>query len=355
MPDIPNGLTDATTVVAVTVRIGFLGAGFIARFHAHQLESIDTPHEVVAVFDPAEHRAEKFANWQSCAVSSSVEELVQASDAVFICTWTSEHAAQLVAVAGAGRAVFCEKPLAVDLATARQMAETVANAGVINMVGLVLRSQPALLALRELIGDPAAGRIMNVIFRDDQYIPTQGMYRSTWRGDKTKAGAGTLLEHSIHDLDILEWLCGPIETVSAHTACFHGLDGIEDSVSVLARFVGGHSATLASIWHDILDRPSLRRLEIFSERSLAVLEGDDGPVSWQRDGDSGRIDDATIVPWLAQRGVRPVAAEQQFLEAVVAGGPSPDPTIGDAVRAHVLADAVYRSAAAGGAAIGVAP
>lgn len=307
------------------------------------------------MFDPAVHRAEKFADWQECAVATTVDEVIAASDAVFICTWTSEHPAQLEAVTAAGRAVFCEKPLGVDLATAQRMAATVTAAGVVNMTGLVLRSQPALLAMRELIRDSAAGRIMNVVFRDDQYIPTQGMYRSAWRGERDKAGAGTLLEHSIHDLDILEWLCGPIATIAAHTNHFHGIDGIEDSVSVLARFVDGHSATLSSIWHDILARPSLRRLEVFSERSLAVLEADDGPVTWERDGDRGRLDETTLVPWLAQREISPRSAEEQFLAAVVAGGPSPSPSIVDAVRPHVLADAAYRSAAAGGSPIDVTP
>jgi predicted dehydrogenase len=226
------------------------------------------------------------------------------------------------------------------------------------MVGLVLRSSPALLALRELVADPAAGRLMNVVFRDDQYIPVQGMYGSDWRGDKERAGAGALLEHSIHDLDILEWLCGPIDTISAHTAFFHGLDGIEDSVSVLARFAGGHTATLTSVWHDILSRPSLRRIEAFSERSLATLEGDlVGPVRWQRqppgsvepdETDEGVVDETIIEPWLAQRGIEVVVAEELFLRAVAAGGPSPGPTIADALRAHELVDAAYRSAAEGG-------
>jgi predicted dehydrogenase len=47
---------------------------------------------------------------------------------------------------------------------------------------------------------------MNVVFRDDQYLPTQGVYASTWRADAALAGSGVLLEHSIHDLDLLEWL-----------------------------------------------------------------------------------------------------------------------------------------------------
>jgi predicted dehydrogenase len=261
--------------------------------------------------------------------------------------------------------VFLEKPIAVDLPTAREMAAAVTEAGVVNMVGLVLRSSPALLTLRELIRDPQAGRLMNIAFRDDQYIPIQGMYGSDWRGDRERAGAGALLEHSIHDLDILEWLAGPIETISAHTAYFHGLDGIEDSVSVLARFEGGHTATLTSVWHDILSRPSLRRLEAFSERSLATMEGDlVGPVRWQRqphgstdgdDTDEGVVDETIIEAWLAQRGIHAEIAEELFLRAVESGGPSPGPTIEDAVRAHVLVDAVYRSAAEGGTAQHVAP
>jgi predicted dehydrogenase len=259
-------------------------------------------------------------------------------------------------VLSGGRAVFLEKPVAVDLATAREMAAAVQDAGVVDMVGLVLRSSPALLALRELIRDPAAGRLMNVSFRDDQYIPIQGMYASDWRGDRTRAGSGVLLEHSIHDLDMLEWLGGPIETIAAQSASFHGLDGIEDSVSLLARYEAGHSATLISVWHDILSRPSLRRIEAFSERSLATLEGDlVGPVRWQRQGtapddtDEGSIDDATIEPWLAQRGIEVVPAEEHFLRAVERGGPSPGPTLQDALRAHELVDAAYRSAASGGA------
>jgi len=349
----------------VTIRVGFLGAGFIAGLHAFQLGRCDTDHAVVAVHDPDPERAASFADWKGAEVLDSPEAVVEASDAVFICTWTAAHPANLRAVLDAGRAVFLEKPLAVDLATAREMAADVTEAGVVNMVGLVLRSSPALLALRELIRDPAAGRLMNITFRDDQYIPIQGMYGSDWRGDRERAGAGALLEHSIHDLDILEWLAGPIETISAHTSFFHGLDGIEDSVSVLARFRDGHTATLTSVWHDILSRPSLRRMEAFSERSLATLEGDlVGPVRWQRqpagstdpeDTDEGVVDDATIEPWLAQRGIEPVIAEELFLRAVEAGGPSPGPTIEDAVRAHVVVDAVYRSAAEGGAPQHVAP
>ena len=113
------------------------------------------------------------------------------------------------------------------------MADAVARAGIVNQVGLVLRHSPAFGMLKAIAADPSSGRPMSVVFRDDQFIPVQGTYRSTWRGDVTKAGAGTLLEHSIHDLDMLEHVLGPVAEVSARTAGFHDIPGIED-VATLA-------------------------------------------------------------------------------------------------------------------------
>src|SRR5439155_14668058 len=119
-------------------------------------------------------------------------------DAVYVCTWTSEHPRLVAAAAERGLAVFCEKPLATSLEGARWMTAVVEGSGVTNQVGLVLRSSPAFLMLRRVAADSRSGRLMSIVFRDDQYIPIQGMYGSHWRGEGDKAGAGTLLEHSIH-------------------------------------------------------------------------------------------------------------------------------------------------------------
>jgi predicted dehydrogenase len=322
---------------------------------------------VSAVFDEDASRATNFAEWRSCDAVGSVEEVLDRCDAVFVCSWTSAHREAVAAAVARGKSVFCEKPLATDLDGAVEMCDLVEAAGVVNEVGLVLRSSPAFLALRELIRDDASGPIMSVVFRDDQYIPTQGMYNSTWRGDRSKAGSGALLEHSIHDVDILEWLCGPVATVSAHMANHHGLDGIEDSVAAMFRFEDGHTATLTSVWHDILSRPSLRRLEVFCERAFFVLEGDhDGPLRWERAadtdsnhagssehaGDSGALAGDALIEWLTARGVLIEPAENAFLRAVRERGLA-SPSFRDAVRAHRLVDAAYRSAAAGGAPVAI--
>jgi predicted dehydrogenase len=341
------------------VRVGLLGAGLIGAYHAVQLNLAGVPNRIVAVHDPDRERAASLADGQGAAVCSSVEELVAACDAVFVCTWTSEHLRCVQAALDAGRPVFCEKPLSTDLGGAAEVAGAVTGAALPDAVGLVLRTSPAFLAVRELLADPSVGRVLNVVFRDDQYLPTQGMYASDWRGDRRRCGSGTLLEHSIHDLDILEWLLGPATSVSAHSSFFHGLDGVEDSVSVLFRFASGATATLASVWHDVLARPSQRRVEVFCERAVVTLEGDhDGPV--RRLDDDGELvlagDD--LLRWLAGRGVELRSTEERFLAAVRAHldgrtAPRVRPDVADALRAHVLADAVYRSAATGGGAVAV--
>jgi predicted dehydrogenase len=243
----------------------------------------------------------------------------------------------------------------VNLSAAQEMADAVDRAGVVNQVGLVLRHSPAFGMLKALAEDPTSGRPMSVVFRDDQYIPIQGGYRSTWRGDPTKAGAGTLLEHSIHDLDMLEHVLGPVVSVSAATSTFHGIEGIEDVASVLLRFAGGATGTLQSVWHDVLERPSLRRVELFCERAYAVLEGDwFGPVEWQTTGSaSTRLDGSDLIEEAGRRGAALGNPDELFIEAVVRGEPA-WPSFADALRAHTLADAVYRSAAGGGAPITVA-
>lgn len=349
----PDGTTSDDAVAPV--RIGFLGAGLIAAYHAVQLNLAGESNRIVAVHDPDADRARALAQGQGAEVAGGPEEVVASSDAVFVCTWTAAHERAVELAAAAGVPVFCEKPLSVDLASARRVAA--AGAAVPTMVGLVLRSTPAFLGLRELLSEPEVGRVMNVVFRDDQYLPTQGMYASTWRGEIDKCGAGALLEHSIHDLDILEWLLGPVESVAAQQGHFHGLDGIEDTVSVLLRFAGGTIGTLSSVWHDVLSRPSQRRLEIFCERATLTLEGDVvGPLRRQTTDGELVLEGDELVAWLRERGVATDSAEEQFVRAVRhrrdGGEPGRlDPDVEDALRAHVLADAVYRSAAGDGDAV----
>jgi predicted dehydrogenase len=340
----------------MTVTVGFLGAGLIADFHALMLSRSHADYRAGPVYDPEDARAADFSERWGAVVAGSEDEVLDTADAVYVCTWTSEHPRLVLAAADRGRPVFCEKPLATGSAAARAMTEAVESAGVVNQVGLVLRYSPAFNLARHLVADPGAGRVMTMVFRDDQYLPVQGTYRSGWRGDRSKAGAGTLLEHSIHDLDLLEYTIGPVEQVSACSANHHGLDGIEDAVAAVVRFVGGGLGTLVSVWHDVLERGSQRHVEIFCEKLYVEVSADwQGPVTWQFTGeDSCSLAGADLLAENKRRRVHRGNPDSAFIRAVETATPA-SPSFRDALRAHLLADACYSSAAQGGAPVAVPP
>jgi predicted dehydrogenase len=330
----------------MTVRVGFLGGGFIAHHHGKMLHTSGADAAIAVVHDPDPAKAETFARASGARVVASTDELLDQVDAAYVCTWTAEHPRLVAAVVARGLPVFCEKPLAVDLTSAQAMVAAVEAAGVVNQVGLVLRDSPAFLYLRHLVGRPESGRVMSVVLRDDQYIPIQGQYGSTWRADPTKAGSGTLLEHSIHDLDILEWMLGPIDAVTASSREFHQIDGIEDVFAATLEFASGALGSLVSVWHDLLERPSLRRVEVICERAHFWLEDDVwGPVHWTRPGgDEGALGGPDLGLALAAVDIDVRNPDQAFIEAVLRREPA-SPDFAAAGRAHLVADALYRSAA----------
>lgn len=329
-------------------RVGFVGAGFIARNHAAWLAQV-AEAEIGPVTDLDPSRAVSFVRDHGGTVVDSLEAVVEGSDAVYVCTWTAEHPAVVERVAAAGLPVFCEKPLATDLAAAEAMVATVEEAGVVNQCGLVLRRSPAFRWVHHLLAQPEAGSVQNLVFRDDQYLPVQGQYASTWRSDVAKAGAGVLLEHSVHDLDLIDWLVGPLERISAEVASHHGIDGIDDAASCLAVGSNGAQAVLATTWHDMLHRPSQRRVEVICRNRVVVLEGDWlGPVRWEDgDGVGGALEGDELLA--ALRAVSPMRTNpaRAFVHAVRSGAPAyPDFRV--ALRAQRIVTAAYESAADGG-------
>jgi predicted dehydrogenase len=283
-------------------------------------------------------------------------------DAVWICTPTVAHRCAVDAALARGRALFCEKPLATDLEGAQALVAAVARARVPAQCGLVLRSAPVFRALRELVASGTLGRPMAATFRDDQYFPNQGTYASQWRADVSQAGGGCLIEHSIHDVDILRFCFGEVDRLSARTANFSGHEGIEDLAILSLSFASGLEAQLTSVWHNILSRGSTRRIELFCQEGMIWLDDEfRGPLHVQTSAIS-EVRPCPSPPWvdelplshddvgLAIRAY--VEADRAFVDAVREGS-APAPGLDEALLAHRLVDAAYRSAERGGAPIDV--
>lgn len=347
----------------MTMRIGFAGCGFIASIHALAIQSIVdaglVDASIVAVFDVDPERSARFADRYDATAVADVDALVAAVDVVWVCTWTSEHRGVVLAAVAAGRAVFCEKPLAPTLAECAELAEELA--AVPHQVGLVLRHAPVFAVLADQLASGRCGRPQATILRDDQFFPTQGMYGSEWRRDVAKAGGGTLLEHSIHDVDILRLLLGDPVQVSAHLATRFGHPGIDDIADVRFVYADDSAATLVSVWHQVLTRPSTRRLEVLCEDAVLWLDDEHlGPVHRQTD-DGLSLLECRVPDWIGRLGLPEEVATplsqyavpaRAFLDAL-SDGSRPMPDAGTALAAHRLVDAAYRSAARGGAPVAI--
>ena len=344
----------------MTARIGLIGCGHIARFHARNLRDAITRHGIDmryhAVCDLEIERARSFAEIGGCElVTADAQDVIDACEVIYICTETAAHRDLVLDAVAAGRHVFCEKPLATNLEDAREMAARVSDAGVVHQVGLVLHFSPVYRVLADLMsGD--WGALLSAHMRDDQFFPTGDHYGSDWRADPERAGSGTLLEHSIHDLDLFRRLFGEVASVQCHTRETSGRAGIEDVAHVRFLHEGGHSTTLASIWHAMPGRQSSRSLEIFFDRVRFTTESDYfGAITMEVAGEEPVIlsHDEVLNRFMDLEGLNPAEedlrslagiGDRRFLEAV-AEGRTASPDFADALRAHEMVSACYRSAA----------
>ncbi|HEY4400388.1 MAG TPA: Gfo/Idh/MocA family oxidoreductase [Acidimicrobiia bacterium] len=346
------------------IRIGIVGCGHIGTVHSFALRQLGdaglVDARVVGTFDADHERAAGIARHHDARPYEQLGQLVAEVDVVWVCTWTAAHLEAVCAAGEQSRAVFCEKPLAPTLVDAERLAGVLAR--VPHQVGLVLRHAPVFRAAADLVAEGKYGRPLTTVLRDDQYFPIQGFYASAWRADVTKAGGGTLLEHSIHDVDVLRWVLGAAagepREVAAHTASMFGHPGIDDASSVTFRFEDGSTATIVSVWHQILTRGSRRRLEVFCEDALLWTDDDYlGPLHVEtRNGEE--LVESPPPPWIdrfevAEAFAKPLAQYAEpskiFLDALARDGARarghPDADI--AIAAHRLVDQAYRSAGAG--------
>jgi predicted dehydrogenase len=352
-------------------RIGFIGAGRMGTTHAKSAHFL-VKHglidaEIVGVADSDAGRLSAYASASGARLATTdASELIASPDVntVYVCTPTFNHRELALAALAAGKALFCEKPLAFNADDAAEMAAAATAAGVTHQVGLVMRYSAVMNVLRSLLAEPDAGRPMTGVLIDDQFFPIQGHYASTWRGDVRYVGAGTLLEHAIHDVDILTSFFGPVRRVQGTTRNFAGKDGVEDLTNALLEFESGAVVSHVSIWHNILHRGSSRKLLLATENAQFSFDDNDwsGPIRTDRqhDGARGEISADEVVArhvdlagitderlravMTAQYGGQDYLLENYAFLKAVSDGVRAFPEFDVALEAHKVVDAIYASA-----------
>lgn len=181
--------------------------------------------------------AEKMG-WESYA--TDYREVVSRPDIdlVDVATGNASHAEIAIAAAKAGKHVFCEKPLAMNVAEAKEMVQAVEQAGVKHCVNFNYRKLPAVQLAKRLIEEGAIGRIFHwrSVYLQDWIVDPN--FPLVWRLDKSQAGSGALGDLAAHSIDLAHFLVGKITSVSGLLETF-----IKERP--LATSMGGLQATSA--------------------------------------------------------------------------------------------------------------
>jgi myo-inositol 2-dehydrogenase/D-chiro-inositol 1-dehydrogenase len=326
----------------MVTKLALLGAGRIGKVHARAIAE-DKRAKLVAVVDAVAEAAQAIAESAGCRVSSIEEiEADREIDAVIICTPTNTHADLIERFAKAGKAIFCEKPIDLDVDRARSCLETVRNRGAKVMLGFNRRFDPHFLAVRQAIDEGRIGKVEMVTITSRDPGPPPSEY--------IKVSGGIFRDMTIHDFDMARFLLGEeIVSVMAVGAVLVdpkiGELGDYDSASLILTTASGRQCVIsnsrrASYGYD-------QRIEVHGSLGSVSAENQ-RPVSIEVANKDGYTR-PPLHDFFMTRYTAAYAAEISAFIDSLESGTAPSPSAEDGLIALQLADAALRAAKQGSA------
>lgn len=343
-------------------RAGIIGAGFMARVHAHALRSTGTQLAAISASTPERSATAGIAFAADAAVTA--ESLIARTDVdvVHICTPNASHAALAAAALAHGHHVVCEKPLAITAADAHDLVETAAASGRVAAVPFVYRYHPMVREARARI---AAGELGALLSIDGAYLQDWMLAQGddNWRAADDGGPSRAFADIGSHLCDLIEFVAGDRITglIARTRRVFDERGGIpvdnEDIVAILAEMSSGALVTLL-ISQMAPGRKNALTFEIHGGRKSVRFEQENPEQLWLGARDASTLvarDPETNAPDAARIQTLPAGhplgyqdAFNAFMRDVYAAvrGEQPDgmPTFADGLRAAVLTEAVLESA-----------
>lgn len=232
------------------LRTAFVGTGWWGSELAKAAASIPDKIRIAGFYSLDETACRQLSEQHGGAVFPSLESILGDSNvqAVALATPHSQHASQVVAAASAGKHVFVEKPLALDVESARRAAQACATHKRILAVGHNRRLMPGTRKLRELVDSGRLGQVLHVEAHYSGDLMMR-LPRGHWRTRRTEMPAAGMAPMGLHMVDAVQWLLGPIERVCAivkrQAEWPNGAD-VDDTCAALFELASGATGSLAS-------------------------------------------------------------------------------------------------------------
>ncbi|MGI1662839.1 inositol 2-dehydrogenase [Palleronia sp. KMU-117] len=324
----------------MTLNIAILGAGRIGQVHARAVGG-NRDARLVAVADAMPEAAQAL----SAAYGARVDTIDAIArdpgvDAVVICTPTDTHADLIEQFARAGKAIFCEKPIDLDIGRVKQCLKVVADTGTVLMVGFNRRFDPHFRALKGAIDAGRVGRVEQVVITSRDPAPPPHAY--------IERSGGIFRDMMIHDFDMARFLLGePIARVAAVASALVdpgiGRLGDYDTAIVTMEAESGAQIVItnsrrASYGYD-------QRIEVAG--SLGMAQAENQRAADIVVADASGFAKPVLLDFFMTRYLEAYAAEIAAFIAAVTEGIPPEVTGADGLAALELADAAARAAKSG--------
>ena len=314
------------------LRVGLIGAGGISHEHAKAWRALGVQ---LCVYSP--RGAKSIVDAYGVPAVASLDELLAASDLIDICSPTATHPQLILAGIDAGKAIVCEKPLALTVAEATRVADRAAEAGVPLYPAHIVRFFPQYVRAKEAVESGAIGTVAVSRFMRIGEYPSW----APWFADDEKSG-GIVLDQMIHDLDFALWVSG--EVASVYAVRSRAVDG---SPAVTAQVVLTHTSGALSYVTGVWGAAGTTFATAFSiAGSHGVLEFDTRKDTTVLVDIGEPLPNATTRPDSSLLESPFVAELREFVEAV-RGERASRVTADDGVKAVRVARAAIESIASG--------
>mgnify|MGYP003645752129 CR=1 FL=1 len=250
------------------IRAAMVGLGWWGRL---MVDSVQAKSEVLTFthgFVRNPDRARAYAQSRGLALAESFEALLANDDvdAIFLATPHSAHVPQIMACAAAGKPVYSEKPLALNLAEAGKAIDACAQAGVLLGLGTDRRALPAMKRLATLVLEGCLGTLLHVEAQYSNDNMSAGV-SGDWRQNASETPGAGMTGPGLHVLDALTMLAGPLASVSGQKTHPFGTNTPIDTVALNLSFASGISGLLGVV----RGVPNYFRIAVFGTEGWAEL------------------------------------------------------------------------------------
>jgi predicted dehydrogenase len=268
------------------VRVLVCGAGSIGLRHIKNLKFLGAE---VLVWRSRAELAKKLMDELSVKVFISLDEALEKADAVVIATVTNTHLDLAIKAAKMGKAIFIEKPISNSTNGIKELSDLVLSKKLIVEVGCQLRTHPNLRKLHQLTTQGDYGPLYTyraVVGQRLENWRSGTDYRKSYSAD-IQQGGGALLD-LIHEIDLVNWLTGPVESVKAHLA--HVSDQEMNAEDLVNLILINSNGAIGQVQMDMLSSDYRRGLELVYRNASFYWDYVTGTLICKRNGSSTIID-----------------------------------------------------------------